>query len=235
MHKILQKFNIILLLSLILIFTGCSRKNTELLISEPAKAEETEVSADEAQIQEDSEPQEEKVNSASTGTSEEIISQNVLVHVCGAVQAEGVYELEAGSRVIDAVTAAGGFSEGADTSYVNQAQILEDGVKLRIPTIEEIKALTADNSVDVMGADTLEVGVTGNATVTDEGSKSSLVNINTATEAELCEIPGIGPSRAQSIIEYRGEYGKFGTIEDIMNVTGIKDKFFAKIKDHITV
>ncbi len=235
MRQLLQKIDIILLISVLLFSAGCSKKNEELLISEPAGSLETIAETEEAVPSSEALSTADLEKPADDESNEEITLQNVMVHVCGAVMAEGVYELEPGSRVIDAVNAAGGFSEGADTAYVNQAQVLEDGVKLRIPTIEETESTNESESDICNDAGTLEAGITGSTEDYKEDVQTSPVNINTASEAQLCEIPGIGPSRAQSIIAYRDEHGKFGTIEDIMNVSGIKDKFFAKIKDHITV
>ncbi len=246
MRKLLQKINIVLFISLILFSTGCSKKNTELIIAESgdilelSDPVELRESAEEANLQNTLDSDASSKDDSDTVNEEsrvDIPLQNVIVHVCGAVETEGVYELDQGSRVIDAVNAAGGFSEDADASYVNQAQVLEDGVKLRIPTVEETLAFAEENEGTGTEAETgLEV-ISGSSSETEKPSvnKDGSVNINTASESELCEIPGIGPSRAKSIIAYREEHGRFGTIEDIMNVSGIKDKFFVKIKDHITV
>lgn len=139
----------------------------------------------------------------------------IYVHVCGAVEKPDVYELPADSRVYEAVKAAGGFTEDADENYVNQAQTLSDGMKLVIPTREQTEAFIsagADNSVS-----------------------DGRININTASEAELCNIPGIGAARAAAIIAYRQEKGGFSSIEDIMNVSGIKEATYEKIKNSIKI
>ncbi|MBO6240245.1 MAG: ComEA family DNA-binding protein [Butyrivibrio sp.] len=145
--------------------------------------------------------------------------ENVVVYVCGAVVCPGVYELPPSSRVGDAVDAAGGFAEGADETFVNLAAKAEDGTKLMIPTKDEVMNGIAD---EFSGA---AAGSSGNG----------LVNINTATKEELKTIPGIGEKVAGKIVDFRTQNGKFTCIEDIMKVSGIKDKLFSKIKEFITV
>ncbi len=150
--------------------------------------------------------------------------QTIFVHVCGAVRTPGVYELKSGSRVYEAVQAAGGFTDDAEENYVNQAQILSDGMKLMIPTIEEALAMP-EYGVDMQTAE----GTAGQPA--DDGR----ININTASQQELCTIPGIGATRAAAIAQYRQEHGNFDSVEDIMKVTGIKEGTYEKIKDSIKV
>jgi len=145
--------------------------------------------------------------------SEQEEEQPVIVHVCGAVVNPGVYELSTGSRIADAVDMAGGFAEGADESYVNLAEIPADGQQIMIPTKEE--AVILKQATDASG--------------------TGKVNINTADIALLCTLPGIGETRAGSIIEYRQKHGGFSAIEDIMQVSGIKESSFQKIKERIVV
>lgn len=151
----------------------------------------------------------------------------LLVHVCGAVQNPGVYSLERGQRICHAVEAAGGFLAEAEETYVNQAQVIEDGMKITIPTKEEVLLWKQQNQTG------LESGAESKGTSGNQGD--SKVNINTADEAALCTLPGIGESRARSILAYREEHGRFGRIEDIMNVSGIKEAAFEKIKQYLTV
>lgn len=178
-----------------------------------------------------------------TGQMQEQAGENTMicVHVCGAVENAGVYELPAGSRVYEAVKAAGGFSEEADESYVNQAQQLADGSKLVIPTVDQVRSAPEDG-----GTGTEQIGIVeqaallgGGETVSIEAGSSTeadgKVNINTASEAQLCEIPGIGATRAAAITTYRQEHGSFHSIEEIMNVSGIKEGTYTKIKDCIKV
>ena len=189
--------------------------------------------------------------SAQTVGGEQPADSTVIwVHVCGAVRKAGVYELPAGSRVFEAVQEAGGFAADADESYVNQAQRLSDGAKLVIPTVEQVEEAAGDSRteagrigiVEQAGVQEAGYGVsaagTGDSDVrTDPVSVSAdgRININTAPEAQLCEIPGIGATRAAAIAAYRQEHGGFSSIEEIMNVSGIKEGTYAKIKDRITV
>lgn len=165
----------------------------------------------------------------------------ICVHVCGAVEKAGVYELPAGSRVYEAVEAAGGFVEEADESYVNQAQQLTDGSKLVIPTADQVR-----NTPENGGTGIEQIGIVEQTALPDGGETMSAaadssmeadgkININTASEAQLCEIPGIGATRAAAITTYRQEHGSFHSIEEIMNVSGIKEGTYAKIKDSIKV
>lgn len=146
-------------------------------------------------------------------------AEPVTVHVCGAVKNSGVYSLEAGSRIADAIKKAGGFSDEADETYLNLALRVSDGSKIYVPTIDESASMPELNSSGEGAAD----------------SNSRLVNINTADENTLKTIAGIGDSRARDIINYREMHGEFKTVEDIMKVKGIKKKLFDRIKDLITV
>lgn len=166
-------------------------------------------------------------------------AEAIWVHVCGAVKNPDVYELPAGSRVYEAVKQAGGFTEEADESYVNQAQILSDGAKLVIPTTEQTQAMVQGDqggNIGIIDGDTTESGAL-KQDVAEGGTDGAgaKININTATQAQLCEIPGIGATRAAAIAAYRQEHGAFARIEDIMNVSGIKEGTYVKIKDSITV
>lgn len=168
--------------------------------------------------------------------------QTIYVHVCGAVENPDVYELSAGSRVYEAVQAAGGFSEDADLNYVNQAQKLSDGVKLVIPTLEQTQAIALEgdigDAVGIVGMQDNDIGQVSMSPSVGAGQSDASdgrVNINTASEAELCNIPGIGAVRAAAIVAYRQEKGDFASVEDIMNVSGIKEGTYEKIKDSIKV
>lgn len=201
--------------------------------------------------------------SAAASTEKEAALQTqsgvIYVHVCGAVVMPGVYELEAGSRVYEAVEQAGGFAENAEQNYVNQVQILDDGVKLVIPTQEEAAAAQEGETVSTAGTAQdgvsekngivqagleKEIGIVGGSSAdaksNGEGGKTGRtadgrININTASEAELCEIPGVGATRAAAIAAYRESHGAFGKPEDIMKVNGIKEGMYEKIKDSISV
>lgn len=133
------------------------------------------------------------------------------VQVSGAVNSPGVYELEADQRVYKAIEMAGGLREDADVTSLNQAEAISDGQMIYVHTVEEI----------------LEAA--------KEAQSSNLVNINSADEKLLMTLPGVGESKAKAIVGYRDEHGNFSSIEDIKQITGIKDGVFNKIKDQITV
>ncbi len=152
----------------------------------------------------------------------EAMAPAFVVHVCGEVVNPGIYELPAGSRIYEAVKAAGGFTENAEEESVNLASPIEDGVQIRIYSKEEAETLAAGAAP----FDGFEASGEG---------KEPVVNLNTATKEELMTLSGIGESRAEDIIRYREENGGFQNIEDIMKVSGIKDAAFQKIKDRITV
>ena len=162
----------------------------------------------------------------------------LVVHICGAVSAPGVYELPAGSRIIDAVEAGGGFLPEADEACCNLAEEIVDGCQIYIMTKTEScsdgqteKKAGIQTSPD-SDLQTTDRNVRSNSTpALDNG----LVNLNTADVAALMTLPGIGESRAKAIISYREQHGAFVKIEDIMKISGIKEAAFSKIKDKITV
>lgn len=143
----------------------------------------------------------------------------IYVYVCGAVCEPGVYELEKDARIYEAIESAGGLRDDADKNYVNQAQILSDGEQIYIPTEEEA-------AQGYLISETKKV----EDTVVD-----GRIDINTATKEELMTLSGIGESRAESILAYRQLHGAFQNIDELMNVEGIKEGIFQKIKDSITV
>ncbi|MEY8436510.1 ComEA family DNA-binding protein [Atopobiaceae bacterium 24-176] len=146
----------------------------------------------------------------------------VTVHVDGAVASPGVYSLELEDpRVADAVEAAGGLGEGADTTLLNLAARVEDAMKVYVPKEGEEAAVAASPE----GA-----AVPGDAPVAE-----ATVNLNTATAEELCSLPGVGEATAAAILEDRSANGPFTSIEDVMRVSGIGEKKFAKMKDQLRV
>lgn len=156
--------------------------------------------------------------------------REICIHICGAVNTPGVYMLDEGSRVYEAVMAAGGYADNADRDYVNQALVLKDSDKLVIPTLEDTARLSGEGGIEGPSS---SYGIDGTGSDT-EGTKSG-VNINTAGIEELCTLNGIGEARAKAIIAYRTDNGPFKDISDIMNVSGIKQSSFDKIKDDIRV
>ena len=227
----MQKKLFILSALLLSLLSGCTSADTGITLSEVS--DEAVIPADEASFQSalaGSEEVSADIQMVSSfegaleaGNAEPAV---VVVFVCGAVADPGVYEFPEGTRIDEAIKAAGGFLADADKNYVNLAARLTDGVKLQIPTLEEV----ADGRVGQ--GDTYSEGSDAD---TNTGTGNALVNINTATKEQLTSIPGIGDGIAGKIIRYREDNGSFRTKEDIMKVSGIKDKFFAKIRDHITV
>ena len=165
-------------------------------------------------------------------------AKTLVVHICGAVSAPGVYELPAGSRIIDAVEAGGGFLPEADEACCNLAEEIVDGCQIYIMTKTES---CADGQTEKKAG--IQTSPDSDMQTTDRNVRSNsapalengLVNLNTADVAALMTLPGIGESRAKAIISYREQHGAFAKIEDIMKISGIKQAAFSKIKDKITV
>ena len=158
------------------------------------------------------------------------VTENTVIYVdvTGAVKAPGVYTLPAGSRVFEAIALAGGAREDASLENLNQAGILQDGQQIRVYTEEEAAQMAQQGSLPSLpGAET--------AAGQKEGQEASKVNINTAGKDELMTLTGIGETRAEAILAYRQETGGFQAPEDLMQVEGIKEKTFEKLKDQITV
>ena len=181
------------------------------------------------------------------GENEDEEGEMMAVHITGEVKNPGVVRVKEGSRIQDIIEEAGGLTENADITDVNLAYVVEDGMKVRIPSNddENLKKNNSGKTGDDEEKSQIELAKNEYITqdsgkgviVSDEGidTSSSIVNINTATQTELEELPGIGPSLASRIVEHRNQNGKFKTIEDIKNVTGIGDSKFEKIKDLIKV
>ena len=152
----------------------------------------------------------------------------VFVHVLGAVAHPGLFELHQGARVVDVVAAAGGLLPTADEAGLNLARLVADGEQLYVPAQGEVPP-----GAPVAGQADAGAGAGGAAgTGSVAGAK---VNLNTATVADLDTLPRIGPAMAQRILDYRAAQGRFASIDDLRNVTGIGDKTFAALKDLVTV
>jgi len=143
-------------------------------------------------------------------TTAEIQSPKIYVHVAGSVKSPGIYQLDSGSRVYDAVLAAGGFTAKANQASVNMARALTDGEQLLISS-----------------------GVS--SSVFEGGVTSSLMSLNQASSSQLEDLPGVGPALAGRIIDWREANGGFKAKEDLLNVAGIGDKLFASVKDLVTL
>ncbi|WBM80172.1 helix-hairpin-helix domain-containing protein [Cryobacterium breve] len=151
----------------------------------------------------------------------------ILVHVLGAVLRPGLFELPVGARVVDAVSAAGGFTAAADPAGTNLARPLADGEQVYLPAIGE----TVPGGAGGTGG----TGGSGAGSGGGAGLPAVKVNLNRATAAELDALPRIGPAMAQRIVDYRSANGPFASVEDLRNVTGIGDKTFEALKDLVTV
>jgi len=149
----------------------------------------------------------------------------LVVHVTGAVAHQGICQVSPGSRVQDAIQAAGGFTQEADPSGLNLAALLRDGDLVRVP-YKAVAGSTAITPASKLGVPAIDP---------EPGRAGGRININTATADALESLPGIGPATAEKIIAYRVEHGPFATIEAIQDVSGIGPVTFAKIQDLITV
>lgn len=169
-------------------------------------------------------------------------SKKIIVHISGAVKQEGIVELEENSRIADAIEKSGGLKENAETKEINLAYKLEDGMKIYIPTKEEVQNkqnLEVNQENQYIYEGTKENGSQVNNpqgnSEPKETNRNKKVNINKASQEELDSLPGIGPSTADKILEYRKQNGNFKSIEDIKEVSGIGESKFEKIRDMITV
>ena len=166
---------------------------------------------------------------ANKENEEKIEEEMIVVHITGEVKKPGVVRVKEGSRIEDIIEAAGGLTENADITNINLAYVVEDGVKIKIPAVGDDELSKESYIIEGMGENSNIVE--GNI----ENHSKSLININIATQSELETLPGIGPSIASRIIEYRNQNGKFKKIDDIKNVTGIGNNKFEKIKEFIKV
>lgn len=164
-----------------------------------------------ASEQESNQILEDQVN---TGSNE---NQEICVYICGCIGKPGVYMVNKDTRVYTIIEMAGGLTQDAFPEYLNLAEVVTDGQKIVVPSIADIQS--GDFVIDDVAIDETD----------------SLLNINTASEESLMSLPGIGSTKALSIITYRDNHGNFNTIEEIMNVEGIKENLFNKIKELIKV
>lgn len=198
MHKNLKICCMVSIIVLSVVLSGCEKSED---------AEFQEISLEELE-EEGTSGVEENV---SVDTDEE--SGKIYVHVCGKVKNPGVYELDSGSRIFEAIEAAGGMTNKIAENAINQAQLLSDGQQVYVPSREEIQNQNDEPAI------------------MDNGK----VNINKASKEELMTLSGVGEAKADAIIRYREENGNFKSIEEIMEIEGIKEGVFRKIEDQITV
>lgn len=197
-----QRYRCVLILVLCILFiSGCGREDSfSLILSDESTY--TEIEELPQNLEEDTEEK-----------------KRIYVYVCGAVQNPGVYELEEGSRIFQAVDVAGGLSEDAILQSVNMARIAEDEQRIYIPSKKDM--VLEENSDFFMEE--------------QEAFLDGKTDINSADLQQLMELTGIGETRAKAILEYREEHGKFSSTDEIMRVQGIKEGTYAKIKDEIVV
>lgn len=254
--------------AVLLIVTGClgscGDSGSGVLLTE----ERPQALAAEMQSQEPAEETETEAQAPPSEAETAVPSASCYVYVCGQVVSPGVYRLEEGQRIFEAIAMAGGFTGEAAENYLNLAEPVWDGMKLEVPGKDQVPestwpaagAGTAATERPAAGAGTaaIEKPAPGDATAerpaggmgtTHTGKPSpgqrsqpgadpslaGLINLNTATREELMTLRGIGEVRADQILRYRQEHGAFGRKEDIMNVPGIKEGAYQKIKEDITV
>lgn len=207
-----KKWRLGCLLVMGIYMTGCSGVGEEFILTDTEEKQEVITTGQEQETSTQDSVTQETVMQA-TGQTEE--AGTVFVFVCGQVAVPGVYELPAGSRIYDAIMQAGGCMETADICAVNQAGYLEDGMQIYIPAIGEAYKEAASEE---------------QASRTD-----GRISINHADKNELMTLPGIGESKADAILEYRQSHGAFSSIDELMNIPGIKEGIFNNIQDYIKV
>lgn len=219
-------------------------KDTEsgkVSLADPDLASET--SPDSTESEGISKKKAEITESDQSSAIQQPVSQTIYVDVCGAVVNPGVYELSSDSRVFQAIEKAGGYLPGAAASYLNRARSLYDGQQIYVPTQEEVDSQTIPLTQDETAQDgVVQEGTAQTRTAADntaDGTGSTQagqrINLNTADVSQLSTLTGVGESKALAIIAYREENGPFTSIEDIMNVPGIKEGTYEKIKDKIAI
>lgn len=200
--------------------SGCQNHKTEIMLDDQDTEKNTETESGSEEISNEVTV----LNEAELSEiPQEEIQAEIFVDVCGAVANPGVYEMDADSRVFQVIEAAGGFLPEAASASVNQAQPVSDGQQIYVPTQEEVEE------------GTMPAVIQQTETAGDSDMVEGVVNINTADADILKSLSGIGDAKAQAILAYREEYGAFSTIEEIMQVPGIKESTFSAIKDKITV
>ena len=215
--KYINKKQKIVLFIIIIITLGIAYYTYTIKINDQFNIEEQNLEVEENKIKESNKIEEE--------------TTKIVVHVSGAVRNEGIVELKEKSRIADAIEMVGGVTEDAYMKDVNLATILEDGMKIYIPTKEEVEK-QRENTNDSVSKDT-NLDIYNNSSNTRK--KNNKVNINTATKEELDTLPGIGESTANKIISYREEKGNFKSIEEIKEVSGIGDSKYEQIKNLIEI
>lgn len=252
----------IFLLQILAGLTGCEDDGTEFLEKELVQEESTEASGMDAEQEEPKDTESEVSGKESAGAAADISQkkqnesaeepapeisdtpQTIYVDICGAVTSPGVYELPYGSRVFQAIEQAGGYLPEAAASYLNRAKGLSDGQQVYVPTQAEVDSqriaatqdgseVTVENSTEKASGQKSAGEDSGEAETAS--STEQKIDLNTADVSQLTTLTGVGESKALAIIAYREENGPFTSAEDIMNVPGIKEGTYEKIKDKIAI
>ena len=202
---------------------ACTKKEEKLVFYQTTQIQKMDDSKEDTQFFQE-EAQTSQVSESSLHETTQAAVETIAVYLCGEVCKPGVYVLQAGSRLYQAVEEAGGLTANAQAEAVNLARILADSEQIYIPNISE--------SIDQIENETQNV--ISSAAVSSALS-DGLLNINQASESDLMQLPGIGQVKAAAIVTYRNSNGPFSSIEEIKNVPGIKEAAFEKIKGMITV
>ena len=239
--------------------TGCKDDGAEFLEKELVQEESTETSGVDLEQEDPTDAEsgvsEKKSEEKQVDTVQETaaakqqpeiseIPETIYVDICGAVTSPGVYELPYGSRVFQAIEQAGGYLPEAAASYLNRAKGLSDGQQVYVPTQAEVDSqriaatqdgseVTAENSTETASGQKSAGEDSGEAETAS--STEQKIDLNTADVSQLTTLTGVGESKALAIIAYREENGPFTSAEDIMNVPGIKEGTYEKIKDKIAI
>lgn len=217
----IRGWSLIVILLSVLSVSGCSVSEEDGLQEVTEKvSQEPEVSQKDSGKSEDQEKPGQTEGDTDTG-SKKSAEKKIWVYVCGAVNAPGVYELKEDARLYEAIELAGGVNQEAAPEVLNQARVLADGERIYVPKQDEAESYSLQDQ-----------GLESNAGTADTRGK---ININTAGKEELMTLPDIGEAKAEKILRYREEHGAFRSIEDVMQIEGIKEGVFNKIKEDITI
>lgn len=225
----ISKICILSLILVVIAATGCGNNevyvNSEEVCIEDYDEKENDAS-EESGPSDALSSKEDSSNEISASSSDTTDEYRYVVYICGQVNAPGVYKVAPGTRVYEVLELAGGYTDNAYTDNINQAETVSDSQMIRVLSFEEKEQFEADGKI-------AEPGIAGISNESETDSKK--VDLNRASREELMTLPGIGASKADSIIAYRNENGGFKSVEDLMKITGIKEGVFNKIREFVTV
>lgn len=251
---------LLMILPVFLLFTGCGQGAREIVPARETAAgsgtaedtgekrpEETDLNRDPDRRKETAIIEPESRGSEEPGSENTTLDEpglhsekTAVVHVCGAVNSPGIYTLPEGSRLWEAVEAAGGVRPDGAGDYLNMAAPVSDGEKVVVPFLADVEkpfgeAETISSRPGSDGAGNGGAAGNGSGSAGNSGAEAGLVDLNTATLEQLMTLPGVGEAKAKAILEYRENTGPFTVPEDITNVPGIKKGSYEKLKSYITV